>query len=669
MVIRSSEMVKNLYEKPVRFKNQKYEKLYKHYHTLNILYSDAIFPPTPSSIGSTDVENVKWSRPNEICSSPCLYAGVNSKSVVAGHMSSNWIVSALSVLAAVGELYRKVIPEYRQQEWDSENNNYVGIFHFRFWRFGQWVDVVIDDMLPVCDNELLFTQSSAQNEFWIPLVEKAYAKLHGSYEKLADGHLADALVDFTGGVSETLDLRANDYSEQEAKCSILFEKLVEEIRDHSVMCSVITISGSSHMGKRTEVGLCEGRAYAITSVKKVKMWETSLRKLFQGRETFPMVRLRDPCVDGRISSAVSKSSAEQNDYAYSTPQLTRLLSKNPEWSRIKDTERERLGLTLDHEGEFWMPLEDFVSNFNELIICRLFNTNIFTVSKTWCEMVIKGEWSVGAKGTSQDRSGGGPTFTYTYLRNPQYMFDVKKDEEEIVIQMLQDCPAVPFETSGLQRHLIGFIVIKVEENRKYRLHEQWHYLPTVIAVDHIRRRELYYRGYLCRGRYILIPSTYKPGETGGHMVRMFSGSDINLRVLNRDEPRRNIFACIGHKSVWVTVINIKSAENLKTKTGGCNPYCIISCEGKKARTSIAKNTTNPLWNSSFVFYRSSTSKPLTIKVYSHRALLRNTFLGQVGIPAPLNHEPTLLRAELSLDDSTEGSLELYVLTDDNFLTV
>ena len=74
-----------------------------------------------------------------------------------------------------------------------------------------------------------------------------------------------------------------------------------------------------------------------------------------------------------------------------------------------------------------MPLEDFVSNFTELIICRLFNTNIFTVSRTWREMVIKGNWSVGVKGTSQDRSGGGPTFTDTYLRNPQvykhFLFD------------------------------------------------------------------------------------------------------------------------------------------------------------------------------------------------------------------------------------------------------
>ena len=60
---------------------------------------------------------------------------------------------------------------------------------------------------------------------------------------------------------------------------------------------------------------------------------------------------------------------------------------------------------------------------------------------------------------------------------------------------------------------------------------------------------------------------------------------------------------------------------------------------------------------------------LFLQIYSHRPLLRDTFLGEVGIPAPLNHEPTLLRTELLLDDNTEGSLELYVLTDDNFMRV
>lgn len=36
--------------------------------------------------------------------------------------------------------------------------------------------MVVDDLLPTVDNVLLTTQAGAENEFWAPLVEKAYAK-------------------------------------------------------------------------------------------------------------------------------------------------------------------------------------------------------------------------------------------------------------------------------------------------------------------------------------------------------------------------------------------------------------------------------------------------------------------------------------------------------------
>jgi hypothetical protein len=36
--------------------------------------------------------------------------------------------------------------------------------------------VYIDDLLPTVGNQLLFAHSSAPEEFWISLVEKAYAK-------------------------------------------------------------------------------------------------------------------------------------------------------------------------------------------------------------------------------------------------------------------------------------------------------------------------------------------------------------------------------------------------------------------------------------------------------------------------------------------------------------
>lgn len=69
------------------------------------------------------------------------------------------------------------------------------------------MDVVIDDRLPTYVSEtgqrkLYSLNSDAKNEFWPVLLEKAYAKLHGSYEALDGGYIADAMDDFTGGVSE-----------------------------------------------------------------------------------------------------------------------------------------------------------------------------------------------------------------------------------------------------------------------------------------------------------------------------------------------------------------------------------------------------------------------------------------------------------------------------------
>ena len=59
-------------------------------------------------------------------------------------------------------------------------------------------DVIIDDYLPVDKyDRLIFCKNrDTPNEFWCALLEKAYAKLCGSYEALEGGFTTDAYFIF-----------------------------------------------------------------------------------------------------------------------------------------------------------------------------------------------------------------------------------------------------------------------------------------------------------------------------------------------------------------------------------------------------------------------------------------------------------------------------------------
>jgi hypothetical protein len=111
----------------------------------------------------------------ELIQSARLVLGdVDSRDIHQGIFDNSSFIAALSVLTATKKNWEAVVPDADEQE--IRINAYVGIFKFRFWRKGRWVEVVIDDLLPTVDGKLVCTHAESRNEFWAPLLEKAYAK-------------------------------------------------------------------------------------------------------------------------------------------------------------------------------------------------------------------------------------------------------------------------------------------------------------------------------------------------------------------------------------------------------------------------------------------------------------------------------------------------------------
>ena len=124
-------------------------------------------------------------RASELVEDPQFIVNNGSKfDARQGKLGNGWFIAPVSILPRNADLFEQVVPANQTFEGDD----YTGVFHFKFWKYGEWVDIVVDDYLPTVDGELIFADSVTSNEFWPCLLEKAYAKLHGGYCSLIAGN-------------------------------------------------------------------------------------------------------------------------------------------------------------------------------------------------------------------------------------------------------------------------------------------------------------------------------------------------------------------------------------------------------------------------------------------------------------------------------------------------
>ncbi|XP_047499379.1 calpain-B-like isoform X3 [Penaeus chinensis] len=484
----------------------------------NKLYEDPEFPPNDYSISFQGVtrRHYEWKRPHEFSKDPHMFIeGATRFDIQQGELGDCWLLAAVSNLTQNPRLFHVVVP--RDQGF---THMYAGIFHFKFWQYGRWEEVVIDDMLPTYHNQLVFMHSKTDNEFWCALLEKAYAKLYGGYEALRGGNINESMVDLTGGVVEMVDLRNPP--------SNLFSVMKKAYRRAALMgCAIEPDHPQVQSESILSNGLIVRHAYSITRVTEVDI--SSAAPKLQGKAE--LVRLHNP-------------------WGNETEWTGAWSDKSPEWATISLDEKKRLGLTFDDDGEFWMSVQDFASNFTTLEICDV-TPEVFeydndsdsdsssdeddeecqrkqqeNVQRRWQRLMFEGAW------VSRHTAGGCRNFINTFASNPQYTVKLEDPDEDddddlctMVVSLMQK-NVRQLKRYGADYQPIGYTIYKLPpeiepgvklDTEFFKYNASYAKVPFFLNCREVTTRFRFPAGY-----YVIVTSTFEPEMTGEFLLRIFT---------------------------------------------------------------------------------------------------------------------------------------------------
>uniref|UniRef100_A0A671LT37 Calpain-2 catalytic subunit n=1 Tax=Sinocyclocheilus anshuiensis TaxID=1608454 RepID=A0A671LT37_9TELE len=483
----------------VKFLNQDYEALKRECLESGRLFQDDTFEANVSALGfkelgpnSSKVRGVEWLRPKQLTSNPTFISGGATRTdICQGALGDCWLLAAIASLTLNQDVFARVVPS--GQSFDGD---YAGIFHFQFWQFGDWVDVVIDDRLPSRNRKLLFVHSAEGSEFWSALLEKAYSKLNGCYEALSGGTTTEGFEDFTGGIAEVHELAKAGPN--------LFKIILKALSWGSLLGCSIDITDSADSEAITSQKLVKGHAYSVTGADEVE-YRGDLTKL---------IRIRNPWGQMEWTGAWSDGSSE--------------------WRQISDNDREKLSCKAE-DGEFWMSFSDFLHHYSRVEICNLTPDALSDDSiNKWALSKFDANWRKGST------AGGCRNYPNSFWMNPQFLIKLEEQDDDptdnevgcsFVVGLIQKNRR-KMRKVGEDMHTIGFAIYEFAGQRNVHLDCNFfqRHASAARSETFINLREVCSHFCLPPGEYLIVPSTFEPNKDGDFCVRVFSEKQAEFHL-------------------------------------------------------------------------------------------------------------------------------------------
>ncbi|KAJ3784855.1 hypothetical protein GGU10DRAFT_376341 [Lentinula aff. detonsa] len=310
-------------------------------------------------------------RVTQIFDKPQFFVdGASSNDIVQGAIGDCWFVSALATMATAEGLVEKFCVAKDEE---------IGVYGFIFFRDASWVTVIIDDFLYTSipkyeelsfaeqtlyhqnkevynatarkgGKGLYFARSGTPGETWVPLIEKAYAKLHGSYAALSGGEACEAIEDLTGGVSTFIP--SNDILDIDRFWN---EELLKANQDRLFGCSYQSLNPLRSGNYDAKIsGLIGNHAYSVLRAVEVK-----------GKR---FVVVRNPWGKSEWTGPWSDGSKEWTK----------------EWLDVLPD----IGHSFGDDGQFVMEYKDFLQSWQMLDRTLLFDSS-WIMSFQWLHVTAK----------------------------------------------------------------------------------------------------------------------------------------------------------------------------------------------------------------------------------------------------------------------------------------